>query len=120
MTTLTRQHDTIPEESGMVRHLWSVSAGSDTVTLSALQSALDLPGIASLPKAARDLTAETRTGTWLFNVLGAGHNGIDDQDAFGHATAGPVWAEIAAAGVTDDAVYGQLETIHAQVFGGAA
>lgn len=115
MTALTRLHGTTSYAAGMW-HLWTVSDGQHKVTLSALHTMhLDMPGV---PAAGRDQIAVTGNGAWVLDVIGI-QNG-DYPDALTTEHARSAWDQIVAAGVTDDAVFAQLDQVYGQVFGGAA
>lgn len=116
MTTLTREHFRTSSPAG-VWHQWTVSDGQRKIAMNALRTMhLGMPGV---PDPATHLIASTGgAGIWVLDAILA--ETADSSDLIGADVAGGAWQAIASVGVADDVVFVTLETIHRQVFGGAA
>jgi hypothetical protein len=123
---VNRTHTTEPSESGTA-HLWEVGDTRGSATLSALhcrdQALVGL--IADVPSLASRATP-TDSGFWVFDVVQSHEpgsvgwapcprHGACDMDAIVSQIAEPMWARLTAAGVTDGAVYAELERLLAAV-----
>ncbi len=119
-----RIHTTQPADNGTY-HYWEVRGPHRAVSLSLLHSrAAGFTSLASMSPLLADNLAATESGHWVFNVIGehrpngpesgwscSVHGDSCDQDAIVTDLAGPVWQRLREHGVTDQAVYAELEKL---------
>lgn len=128
-----RTHTTTSDDNGTF-HYWEVRGPNGAVSLSLLHSRLT--GFVTLAEqggfVAQNLAA-TDSGHWVFDVVQEHrpnpaesgwscpvHGDSCDVDAFVDRIAGPIWQRLRANGVTDTAVYAELEALYALEFEQAA
>lgn len=126
---MNRTHTTEPAESGAY-HYWEVRGERGAVSLHLLHSRH--PGFVPLRRSSPMLAAglaETDGGHWVFDVLQSHvpnapesgwscptHGDTCDMDAFVSRVADPVWQRLRTTGITDAAVFAELERLHAEEF----
>jgi hypothetical protein len=122
--TFTRTYITEPGgEGGSCQH-WHVTANSRTVAL--MVAHVSTAVVDNVPDVARPFyTAAPAGGAYVLGgiylhepsaVSVCTFHGDCDVTPLGSAHANPIWQQIAAAGLTDAAVYDALEQLHTQVF----
>lgn len=127
---MNRTHTTSPSESG-TSHLWEVTDQHGSVTLSALHCRSGgLVELLAAPPSAAGRTSVTESGFWVFDVVQLHEpmsvgwapcplHGACDYWAVVSQIAGPMWSRLAEVGVSDGAVYAELEQLLAQFRAGA-
>ncbi|GGN39149.1 hypothetical protein FHR83_006782 [Actinoplanes campanulatus] len=130
---LTESHTTRPADNGTY-HYWEVRGPYGAVSLSLLHSrAAGFTSLARMSPALAGNLAPTESGHWVFNVIGehrpngpesgwscSVHGDTCDEDAIVTDLAWPIWERLRDGGVTDRAVYAELEALAGRVFEVAA
>jgi hypothetical protein len=122
---IAKTHTTEPYGDSLL-HYWEVRGPRGAVSLSAVE--LSNPGAVDAITARFDALKPLLAGAFVFDVaqthwnrpggLGCSRHGDGcDMDAFISSVALPVWQRAVAAGLTDEAVFAELQPLYAVEYG---